>query len=200
MIIFLDIDGVLNYAKMDFDREDIKAQGLYYLDQTCLERLEMLVLATDATVVISSTWRILNTREYMVERLGPIIGARLHENWATKQLGSIRGLEIRQWIEDNIPDPYKFKDYIILDDDKDFLWSQPLIWVDAHYGLQDEHVWKGIRASHGRQLAKLPISMSEDDITNFIDIMDDGLTQGAGPLMMRDAVQNAFECFVTKYR
>lgn len=140
MIIFLDIDGVLNNTSMDFDSDEIKSQGIWFIDPKNLEVFEDMVRRLDASIVISSTWRITNTREFFKDHLGDYLYSRLHEDWATKRLGSIRGLEVREWIERNIPDQWKFKDYLILDDDQDFLWYQPLILVPHNKGLTSEIV------------------------------------------------------------
>lgn len=142
MIIFLDIDGVLNHTQMDFDLPEVAAQAPYVVDPKNVEVLENLVRHLDATIVISSTWRILNEREFFREKLGGYLYDRLEPDWRTNRLNGIRGLEIQDWIQRNRDTPtsrwWSFKEYLILDDDQDFLWYQPLIHINHKYGLTIE--------------------------------------------------------------
>ncbi len=50
-VIFLDIDGVLNTDK------DRSRFGIDYLDNSCLLQLKRIVQATNARIVLSSSWR-----------------------------------------------------------------------------------------------------------------------------------------------
>ena len=52
-IIFLDIDGVLNY------------QGSQFIDTECLNNLKHIVDETGAKIVIISTWRVCMDDEYL---------------------------------------------------------------------------------------------------------------------------------------
>jgi hypothetical protein len=72
-VIFQDIDGVLNSERFALDRERrrlaAKARGEepamrdllfeHNIDTACVERLNRIIAATDAKLVISSTWRKL---------------------------------------------------------------------------------------------------------------------------------------------
>ncbi len=199
MIIFLDIDGVLNHTSMDFDDPDVRAKAPWVIDPDCLARLENIVLSLDATVVISSTWRIMNEREWMVQKLGSTVGPRLHADWRTSvdKREKIRGLEVRNWIEKNIEDPWSFKDYIILDDDKDFLWYQPLVWINHRRGLQNHHV-DLILAE--KTLVNLPKEIKAQDLTDFKDILvDRGIIIPGQEHEVRHAIYDAYHCFVEKY-
>lgn len=49
-IIFLDIDGVLNNAKSDIS-------DLFVIETDLLQILKKIVDSTDASIVLSSTWR-----------------------------------------------------------------------------------------------------------------------------------------------
>ena len=52
-VIFLDIDGVLNY------------QGSNFIDTECFNNLKHIVEATGAKIVIISTWRVCMDDNYM---------------------------------------------------------------------------------------------------------------------------------------
>lgn len=52
-VVFLDIDGVLNYA--GFKK---RAFGYYFVDDEKIKLLKEIVDKTDAKIVLSSTWRL----------------------------------------------------------------------------------------------------------------------------------------------
>lgn len=144
-IIFLDMDGVLNNTRMDWESHKARAESPYIVDDENLDKLERLVLVLDAQVVISSTWRILCSKDFMAQRLGEIVGAALHDDWRTKRLNGIRGLEVQEWLERNLGRNYwNSNDFLILDDDSDFLWHQPLIRIDHGTGLTDRDVERAL--------------------------------------------------------
>lgn len=78
-IIFLDIDGVLNYDSW-FRGRFVGGEGLYAdeleaaTDPACVQRLNMIVQQTGALVVLSSSWRHSapweETAQALVERRG----------------------------------------------------------------------------------------------------------------------------------
>lgn len=94
-VIFQDIDGVLNSEQFALDRERrrlaAKARGEepalqdllfeHNIDAACVERLNQIIAATDARLVISSTWRKLLSLDEIHRILtlhgfrGEIIGA-----------------------------------------------------------------------------------------------------------------------------
>lgn len=134
MLIFLDFDGVLNNTQMNWYADDVKAHAPYIISAENLANFEQLVDSfDDVSIVISSTWRILNDREYFVNRLGPKLGALIAEDWCTKKLNKLRGLEVREYLERHFG--YAKVDHLILDDDQDFLWYQPLLHINHKYGL-----------------------------------------------------------------
>lgn len=145
MIIFLDIDGVLNHMNMEWN-------GMYVIDKNRLQNLEKLVIELDASIVISSTWRILNEKEFFREHLGEFIFSRLEQDWCTKRLGTIRGLEVKDWLDRNLG-KYKTTEYLILDDDQDFLWFQPLIHISGMNGFTEEHLEIALKSLGKRKYA-----------------------------------------------
>jgi hypothetical protein len=111
-IIFLDVDGVLNYQYCPdrITRENGKLSKLMGLSSLHIYTLNKILKATNANIVLSSTWRKHEfTFNYLVK-------AGIHE-WSTRYLGKTasigeRGDEILKWIADN-----KFTGkYAVLDD------------------------------------------------------------------------------------
>lgn len=127
-IIFLDVDGVLNGMPKTWDKNP--GLGTYQVDEDNVKWLEYLVLTTDATIVMSSTWRnhadhmdFLKSKVWFLEQ-------RLHKDWRTVSLWNrVRGAEIADWLEDH-PD---VTDWVILDDDGDMLPDQLLNFVQTDY-------------------------------------------------------------------
>lgn len=126
-IIFLDFDGVLNSQKYFISNNDnlkeflacnknsinsldtkVERQMLD-IDIKNLANLVKLVRSTNAKVVVTSSWKILEVFPRIITRLGklgvPIIGV-------TEDNGINRGLGIRDYLE-----KHNIKNYIILDDD-----------------------------------------------------------------------------------
>ncbi|CAA0163047.1 conserved hypothetical protein [Tenacibaculum maritimum] len=131
-IIFLDIDGVLNNSTF-FKSEECKACGTSikrYFDPKCVQVLNSITLETGAKIVVSSSWRI--TRSLVqLQDLFKLIGITGKVYGKTQDLSlyetdskNLRGLEIKDWITTNkkrIKTPIQ---YIILDDENDFLAEQ----------------------------------------------------------------------------
>lgn len=142
-VIFLDIDGVLNTPS------DLKnAHTLLFIDSTKVERLNRIISATDARLVLSSTWRRF---DYCVEYLKQhmeLVGQTpvgVKEQWSGNY--TRRGKEIQAWL-----DTFPIKKYIILDDDGDMLEHQLpfFIQTDTYVGLTDDHVDRAIEILNGR--------------------------------------------------
>lgn len=136
-IIFLDIDGVIATPESIID-------GYWGLVSARQEQLRKIIDATDAKIVLSSSWRLHNleeTKKYMNEKgflfCDKIIGITIrayHYIEKGVHLSIPRGVEIKQWIDTNIHSN-NGKDwnkkqlgidfqYVILDDDKDMLLEQ----------------------------------------------------------------------------
>lgn len=148
--IFLDIDGVLNSERSMVASTVIKPQEGYcsyterhyqQLDPVAINLLRLLVKEANAEIVISSSWRKLYDSLDFFKRVfkqfdwhdAPVIGM-------TPSVDSgFRGQEVEQYI--NTTDFFTGP-YVIFDDDQDFFKHQPLIHVDAKYGLSFEHFSK----------------------------------------------------------
>jgi hypothetical protein len=148
--IFLDVDGVLNsvaWAGGHF-QDGRPTRGGFIppstadeafeerrIDPACVDRLRGVAQATDAQIVISSSWRTRMPRAEWVRlfaRYGwhdaPVVGR-------TPVLPGIRGNEVDAWLREYAPRAL----CCILDDDDDFLDSQRLVLVHTNpeVGLTD---------------------------------------------------------------
>lgn len=158
-ICFLDIDGVLNS-----DITNGKLDSRYY------ELLKQLVDNTDCYFVLSSSWRGMNLENTKYELSGHIIennnknkkrANRLQEpfpEWLLNRIIDItprcyyfinidtkhhflcpRGVEIDRYLKTT---KYNIENYVILDDDDDFLLNQisHLVKVDNSVGLTENEI------------------------------------------------------------
>ena len=141
VIIFLDIDGVLNSTEWAEERPPLglipprlaqEALEEERIDPSCVERLRHLVAATGAQLVMSSTWRHrMAVPEFL--RLFALYG------WADAPIigvtpyiaGLTRGDEVQAWLLNN---DYAGA-YVCLDDDEDFRKGQLLVQTDRDVGL-----------------------------------------------------------------
>ena len=126
-IVFLDVDGVLNTVDShDFNRE-------------CIENLNMLIAATDAEIVVSSSWRIFHDFEDLSAVLaGAGIEAPIKDVTVVSNCHlCCRGDEIQDWIHDG-----KIDNYVIIDDSTDMLYTQRnnYVQIDPHVGLTADNV------------------------------------------------------------
>lgn len=143
-VIFLDFDGVLNsHAWMHENLDLFRSDRLFHhehLDKDAVACVEKIAVATGAKVVISSTWRILNSLDKLKAILkdhgftGEVIGK-------TPRLGVARGIEIQQWLDFNGP----VDGFVIIDDDSDMVHlKHKLVQTKFDTGLQEEHIDKAI--------------------------------------------------------
>lgn len=141
-IIFLDIDGVMNYESAYRNGECGYADGSNHpsFGLTAKKLLNELIEEVDAEIVISSTWRLdgflamkklWNTQEKMA-------GLLIDVTPVSKD--RIRGVEIQMWLDAH---PRTVDNYVIIDDDSDMLDSQldNFVWT-----LQDPNNKDGFNA------------------------------------------------------
>jgi len=158
-IIFLDIDGVLNseyyfnkrliYGERP-SRSNLKEYLMYDIDPDCMSRLKTITEATNANIVLSSTWRIHYFEEVkdLLEEYN--IKAQLLDKTPRLSFeGSVRGNEIHLFRIKNAQWCGKYwenNDYVIIDDDSDMLYSQKdnFVKTDNKIGLQSKDVIKAI--------------------------------------------------------
>lgn len=128
-IIFLDFDGVLNnigsmLAFGTCDKFDPVSVGL----------MEKLAVECDASVVISSSWRIGAKISYLCEVIYENGGEKLAERIIDKTpvLNTGRGTEIKKWLDDSGHGGA----YVIIDDDSDMLEGQPFVHTNGRDGFR----------------------------------------------------------------
>lgn len=146
-VVFLDFDGVLNSAAY-FDRLR-RAERLVqliehddHIDRAAVALLDYLVFATDAKIVISSSWRISRTLPELEETLtrAGLRAGRVIDKTVDLR-GVPRGNEIQLWVDTHRP-----TSFVILDDDSDMGQVASRL-VKTHFqegGLRPEHVQRAI--------------------------------------------------------
>ena len=152
-LIFLDIDGVLNcqeaYEKGYCKFDDEFGQSFY---PPAAEYLNKIIDATDADVVISSTWR--NSGLEVMQNMwksrgmsGKVIGVTPNFSRDIPGYSIPRGCEIEWFLEEVIGlhhifwskerqqeyiDRSGYDNYIIIDDDSDMLYNQRNHFINVH--------------------------------------------------------------------
>lgn len=135
--IFLDVDGVLNNIA-SFDHGE-------HISLDCTRNLRKVLDAVpDCGIILSSTWRIGLEIQHLSEMFSWFGIYRMVGR--TKILDGFRGREIQHFL-DNFP----VKQYVILDDDSDFLNHQKLFHIktDAEVGLTEAQAGKVIKILKG---------------------------------------------------
>ena len=137
--------------------------ALLTADPTCVGLLNRLLRETDAKIVLSSTHRSNFTRgadggmgfgsvEHMhylgvfLTAMGVEVNDRLI-GLTTQYSGAVRGREIQQYLDEHS----EIKEYIILDDGRDFYGHQNLIWCNPHNGLSRLEFTTGCTALGSKQ-------------------------------------------------
>lgn len=145
-VIFLDMDGVLCTPRANVA---LGQKGVIsYLDPVACQLLIQLIREFSATVVISSTWRF-DGKQRFCEKLKcagwhEIVNAISLDEWCTPDLARVknakRGDEVAAWLETR-----EVENYLILDDDTDFLEYQMPHFVKCH-GHDGIGFWQYIEA------------------------------------------------------
>lgn len=162
-IIFLDIDGVLN-SHMDMvigkhdDQQEIKPKDHGFIgvfQRPCLI-LHELIAATDAKIVLSSTWRMMFSTQEMeaVLRQTGCVNAEVIDKTPIMH-DSIRGVEIQSWLDKNT-DYFPIKNYVIIDDDNDMLDEH----IQNNFVLTDHY--SGLTPKDGIKAARILLGSVKD--------------------------------------
>lgn len=117
-ILFLDIDGVI-CTERSCSTDDFR---LEVFDIIGIKLVERLLKDSDAKLVMSSSWRLENTRESMEKILteNGMTYFPWHGEWKTPtDPKGHRGKEIAAWLKNN-----QAEAYVILDDDRAILKEQ----------------------------------------------------------------------------
>lgn len=130
-LIFLDFDGVLNFTK-DEPKEEFFLERRFHIDNENLNNLKVLTEKLNASIIISSTWRkdkaFIETRTDAKEIIEKFKELFLTYHWndapiigITPNLSGFRGQEVAVFLDEFNG---KVDNYIILDDDTDFLLTE----------------------------------------------------------------------------
>ena len=141
-VVFLDIDGVLNNVASAAEGIDILPEKVILVRRLCQ--------VTGASIVLSSSWRILFDIEFLRDLL---YHTGLRQRWAGDKPVSVidvtprldsgpRGLEIQKWLSE-----HQVTDYVIIDDDSDMLEIQMVNFIktDNNIGLSSRDVDRAIQ-------------------------------------------------------
>lgn len=151
-VIFLDVDGVLNSEDdlLNIQNEDMINPGREIFDRP-LALLKSLVDATNAKIVISSSWRVGCAKCGRESFYGKELYETLKQRLADYNMAAIdvtpvinkpmvkRGDEIRKWLNST---EYEIESFVILDDEADMCEynSTNLVQTSMKTGLLEEHV------------------------------------------------------------
>ncbi len=153
-LVFLDFDGVIcpgSYDRPESTNITIGSPEWYAIpmDKDCIERLNNLINATGAYVVISSAWRLghrLDELRNMLEIAG-FTGNVIGKTGVAYGDGS-RGDQIAAWIEDGreLFDIEEVESFVILDDNDDMSSLLPfLVLTNFKVGLTEKDVTSAIK-------------------------------------------------------
>lgn len=121
-IIFFDVDGVLNHSKTDGWKT---TKDLFVLDKECVEQLHRILLATNARIVLSSTWRLSVEGCNVLSKELEINGFTFLGKTAKLHMGSYnRSEDILDWLNTTWPYSFgwngeKITHMAVIDDDTD---------------------------------------------------------------------------------
>lgn len=142
-VLFLDIDGVLNSEDWALAKYKAGVTGALQkeFDTDAVKRLNTIVEKTGAKIVISSSWRIAHSLEYifnMMKKFG-FVGEVIDRTPSVRGFKYARGFQIQEWLDEH-PEVTHFA---ILDDDSDMEHLKPkLVQTSWSKGLLDEHIEK----------------------------------------------------------
>lgn len=160
-VIFLDIDGVLNYENCD-----ASYGNSYFVVKDKLRLVSELVEETGAQIVLTSTWRYgakdmeqghesfeAGLYEALLHALDDV-GLEIYD--CTGEEEACRGLEIKKWLMQN----NGIESFVIVDDldEEQFeLLEDFLIQTDIMRGIERSHI----------ELAKRILNEKRNNLTNW---------------------------------
>lgn len=141
--IFLDIDGVVTSGRSH-----------YFFDPECFERLGRILDATDARIIISSSWKGLTVKEtigHLTDTRDPYVAGHpfpfcdrivgVTRDWCVMDDDFERGKEVDAYLKQ-----HSCASYVILDDREDFLPEQldHFVCIQDSIGISDDDVKKAM--------------------------------------------------------
>jgi len=140
IIIFLDIDGVLN-SDTYHKSVNTKLKDWSRFDPQSVKMITSLIQDFNTKIVISSLWRLVAKKQLAIELKKSDLTKYLHNDWSTPILEPPhRGKEIKLWLEAHSD----ISDFIIIDDDEDVLpeHNSKFIKTTMEEGFQAVHYYK----------------------------------------------------------
>lgn len=144
-IIFLDFDGVITVPPK------------WYLNANKIKWVKKIVDETDAKIVVSSSWRMDSVEETIDKMIGR--PKRCPRNkmlyWlidnlydVTHTYRGLRGEEIKDWLNEH----QDVENYVIIDDDDDFLDEQLYHFVQTNYedGITEVEAIRAIKVLNNK--------------------------------------------------
>lgn len=166
-VLFLDIDGVLNSTRqmvVDQIKPGLSLQAhsnptpeVIRWDVRCTRQLQRILTATDAYIVITSSWRhststplhfnLMLSAYGIIDRVIGLTPRITRQHFAERVNPQERGLEIQAWLNENP----QVQSYVILDDSSDFLMEQMPFFVrtTSWRGLSQGNADDAIRILNG---------------------------------------------------
>lgn len=148
-IIFLDIDGVLNhsirndteYAQRQFDP---RARDYRNWIPYCVSNLDVICEISQAKVVISSSWRVINKDISWWNEQFKLAGACsiVVVGITPRSHNAYRGREIMEYLTEH---GNNISNYVIIDDESDFYPFMPFVKIDPYIGLGKNAALKALR-------------------------------------------------------
>ena len=139
-VIFLDFDGVITIPPK------------WHLEANKIKWIKKIVDETDAKIVVSSSWRMESVEETIDKMIGR--PKRCPRNkmlyWlidnlydVTHTYKGLRGQEIKDWLNER----NNIENYVIIDDDGDFLDEQLYHFVQTNYedGITETEAIRAIK-------------------------------------------------------
>ena len=119
------------------------------MSQDMCNKFNKIIKQTNAKIVISSIWRKLKSFKWLTKKL-QIMGACKEEDVidiTPSRVDGHRGREIDRWFGLNNLIDKNIQNYLILDDNSDFIGNQlnHFVQTSCSKGLQDHHVQKAIK-------------------------------------------------------
>ncbi len=158
-LIFLDIDGVLNYE----NTKSISPNGCTGIDDELTSRLAHIIAKTDAKIVLTSDWKIgwesfeiycSEDAKYLNRKLkkyGLKISAKTYDDHVYDRFFEDRGKGIHKFLEK----VQNVETYVVIDDhtftDFDDEIMSHIVLTDYKTGLTDEDATKVISILNGEK-------------------------------------------------
>lgn len=151
IVLFLDIDGVLNHQGTHDARRGIPIEfrsDADWIDPVCVARVQAICDRTGAVIVLSSSWReviglkrtveVLRARGLTAEVIGQTPTSAKTGNWIV--LALTRWQEISEWLSTHA----MVDRYVVLDDDAQGTPEEVYVRTKFSEGITDAHVERAV--------------------------------------------------------